>query len=168
MSESTFRVERTTVIAAPAGRIHPHINDFHQWTNWSPWEGIDPSLQRSYSGPPSGAGAKYAWKGNRKVGQGSMEITNSTPSEVDLELHFLKPIKAQNQTVFALTPEGSSTKVTWSMTGKKTFLSKIMGVFFPMDKLVGKDFERGLAQLKVVSERGGLSVDSCWTGPPTN
>jgi Polyketide cyclase / dehydrase and lipid transport len=167
MSASTFRVERTTVIDAPAERIHAHINDFHEWTKWSPWEGIDPAMERSYSGMPSGVGAQYGWKGNRKAGQGSMEIVSSTPgSEVGLRLSFVKPIKAENQTTFLLAREGDATRVTWAMTGKKNLLSKIMGVFFPMDKLVGKDFEKGLVKLKTISETEGLTVESCWTGPP--
>ena len=156
MSDSTFSVARSVVIAAPAPAIHERINDFHRWVDWSPWEGIDPSLQRTYTGPDAGVGASYAWVGNRKVGQGQMTITESQPNRLGLDLQFLKPFKANNTTVFAFAPsgnDGNSTELTWTMTGPKTFMSKIMGIFMSMDKLVGKDFEKGLASLKQVCER---------------
>jgi hypothetical protein len=149
----TFTVERSTVVNAPAPAIHARINDFHRWTDWSPWEGMDPNLQRTYAGPTSGVGSSYGWQGNRKVGAGEMTIIATAPQQVDIELNFLRPFKASNHTVFALVPEGDATRITWTMTGKKTLMSKVMGLFMNMDRLIGRDFEKGLAALKRVSEK---------------
>jgi uncharacterized protein YndB with AHSA1/START domain len=149
----TFTVQRCIAIAAPTERVYDAIVDFHRWTDWSPWEGIDPNMQRRYSGPDAGVGATYEWEGSRKVGKGRMEIVDTTaPGSVDIKLDFLKPFKSHSQTRFALAPEGDTTKVTWTMKGPKTFATKVMGIFTSMDKLVGKDFEKGLAQLKTVAE----------------
>lgn len=148
----TFTVERSTTINAPAADIHARINDFHKWVDWSPWEGIDPNMNRTYTGPTSGVGSGYAWQGSRKVGSGNMSITKSTSDRVEIDLNFLKPFKANNQTVFAFTPDGAGTKVVWTMTGKMNLITKIMGIFMSMDKMVGKDFVKGLAALKTVSE----------------
>ena len=153
-NSSTFTVERSTTINAPASEVHARIDNFHDWVDWSPWEGIDPNLQRTYSGPEAGVGAAYAWKGARKVGEGNMTITDLRPERIALDLNFLKPFKASNVTVFTLLGDAAGTKVTWTMTGRKTFMSKIMGVFMSMDKLVGKDFDKGLATLKRVVENG--------------
>jgi hypothetical protein len=153
-SSSTFVVERSTLISATPERIFPLLQDFHRWVDWSPWEGIDPNLQRTYTGPQSGVGASYAWVGSRKVGSGRMEIVAADPNDsLDIALAFLKPFKAENHTRFGLQWSGSSTTVTWTMSGKKTLMSKIMGIFMSMDKLIGKDFEKGLAQLKSLAER---------------
>ena len=149
-----FRVQRQKVIAASAERLYGYVVNFHKWVDWSPWEGIDPMLSRTYSGPDEGVGASYAWSGNHKVGTGSMTITTATPyTTVELQLNFLKPFKAENQTVFLFEEQDGETTVTWTMTGKKTLMSKIMGIFMSMDKMIGKDFEKGLAQLgEVVKE----------------
>ncbi|MFE4502853.1 SRPBCC family protein [Rhodococcus sp. NPDC056743] len=150
-----FLVERSAVINAEAATVFDLINDFHHWTTWSPWEGLDLAMQRTYSGPDSGVGASYAWSGNKKAGSGSMTITESVPSSrVVLDLSFLKPFKAQNVTTFLLEPQNSGVRVTWQMTGKKNFFFKIFGFIFSMDKMVGKDFEKGLAQLKAEAEKG--------------
>lgn len=151
----TFTVERSTSIKASAERIHAFLNDFRQWVDWSPWEGIDDNLERTYSGPTSGVGAGYAWAGNRKVGSGSMVVTRSVPPlRLDIDLRFVKPFKAENKTEFHLVREddGDSTRVVWTMSGKKTLMSKVMGLFMSMDKLVGRDFEKGLAKLKQLAE----------------
>jgi uncharacterized protein YndB with AHSA1/START domain len=153
-SDGSFEVVRSTQIEAPAERVFPLIDRFRSWTDWSPWEGMDPNLEREYTGPDSGVGAKYAWKGNRKVGEGKMEITASEPSNrIELDLHFLKPFNNQNVTVFLLeaNPEGGTT-VTWRMTGKQKGFMKLMGKFFKIDKMVGPDFEKGLAKLKSIAE----------------
>lgn len=148
-----FKIERSTEIAAPPEQICALIENFHEWTKWSPWEGIDPNLERTYTGPESGPGSHYAWKGNRKVGEGSMEITAVDPAKrVSIDLNFLKPIKANNVAVFDLTPSESGTKVTWTMTGTQAGLQKIMAKVFPMEKMVGKDFEKGLDQLRESAE----------------
>jgi hypothetical protein len=146
---ATYEVKRTTTINAQPQQIYGKIVNLHEWVSWSPWEGIDPDMSKRYTGPDSGVGASYAWNGNRKVGEGKMTITDvAEPGRVALDLHFLKPFKAENETAFDLEPAGEGTQVTWTMTGNHTILSRIMGVFVSMDKMVGKDFEKGLAQLK--------------------
>lgn len=149
---STFEVSRSTSIAADQASVHGRINDFHEWTAWSPWEDVDPNLQRIYTGPDEGVGAHYAWQGNRQAGQGSMEIVSSTPEQIGVKLSFLKPWKATNDVTFTLVPTGSGTEVTWRMTGEHRGMGKVFAKVFSMDKLVGKDFEKGLARLKAVSE----------------
>ena len=150
----TFRVERSIAISAPAERVFDAIVDFHRWTDWSPWEGLDPNMARRYFGPDSGVGSVYEWEGKRKVGQGRMEIVDATaPTSIGVKLDFIKPFKSHSQTRFTLAPENGGTNVTWTMTGPKTFATKVMGIFTSMDKLVGRDFEKGLAQLKAISER---------------
>lgn len=147
-----FAMSRSTTINAPADRVHSHLNDFREWKSWSPWEGLDPDLKRTFTGPETGVGSHYAWAGNKKAGQGTMEITASTPSRVEIALEFLVPFKASNVTTFELTPAGAgATQVDWHMTGKRGLLMTVMGKLF-FDKSIAKDFDRGLAQLKAVSE----------------
>jgi hypothetical protein len=149
---SSFEVTRSTTVDAAPEQVHALIDDFHEWQKWSPWEDVDPNLERTYSGAEKGVGAKYAWKGNRKAGQGSMEITGSAPERIDIALTFLKPFKADNDIRFAMVPTGGSTDVTWTMSGEQKGLAALFGKFVSMDKLVGKDFEKGLAQLKTAAE----------------
>ncbi|HZI96803.1 MAG TPA: SRPBCC family protein [Actinomycetales bacterium] len=154
MADDTYTVERSVAIEAPPARVYEQVADFHHWTSWSPWEDVDPDLRRTYSGAESGTGAIYAWSGNRKAGQGRMEIIEATePSTVRIDLVFEKPFKARNDTVFAIQPEGSGSRVTWSMTGKRTLATKMMGVFKSMDSFLGPDFEKGLARLKATAEK---------------
>lgn len=148
-----FSVSRSTSIAAPPDQLFPLIDDFHSWARWSPWEKRDPNMQRTHSGSPAGPGAIYEWSGNSDVGQGRMEVTNTVkPSQVTIKLDFLKPFEAHNTAEFTLTPEGAGTKVTWTMSGPANFMSKLMGIFMNMDKMIGRDFEEGLANLKRVGE----------------
>jgi carbon monoxide dehydrogenase subunit G len=154
----SFRVERTISIKAVPEKVFPLVNDFHNWTQWSPWENIDPNLKRSYyqsaSGATSGKGSAYAWEGNNKVGQGRMEITDaSAPSKIIIKLDFLKPFEAHNTAEFTLAANGDSTDVTWAMYGPSPYMTKVMGVFFSMDKMVGAQFETGLANLKAIAEK---------------
>lgn len=150
-----YRVIRTTTIAAPAERIQPLIVDFHEWTAWSPWEDVDPDMQRSYSGPARGVGAHYAWEGDRKAGKGTMTITRADPQAVALDLHFDKPFPADNVIVFTLTPNGAdSTVVEWAMDGELSPVMRVFSLVRSMDSLVGPDFEKGLARLKQVAETG--------------
>jgi uncharacterized protein YndB with AHSA1/START domain len=150
----TFQIQRAATIQAPPEKIFPLFNDFHNWTSWSPWEKMDRNLKRTYSGPASGPGAVYEWEGNKKVGQGRMEIAEtSPPSKLTIKLDFLKPFEAHNTTVFTLVPQGNSTNVTWTMHGQQPFMFKVMKTFIDMDKLVGKDFEAGLANLKSIAEK---------------
>jgi len=154
MKPDTFRVQRAASIKAPPGKIFPLINDFHNWTSWSPWEKMDPAMKRTHSGAPSGKGAVYEWEGNKKVGSGRMEITDTAPSSrVSLKLDFLRPFEAHNTTDFTLEPQGDSTNVTWAMSGPNLFMGKVMSVFISMDKMVGKDFEAGLANMKSLAEK---------------
>jgi len=154
MAEDTYTVERSARIDAPPARVYAQIANFRQWPKWSPWEDVDPNLQRTYSGAESGLGAVYAWSGNRKAGQGRMEITEADePSLVRIDLVFEKPWKARNDTSFVIRPEGLGSHVTWSMTGQRTLITKAMSVFKSMDKFLGPDFEKGLARLKATAER---------------
>jgi uncharacterized protein YndB with AHSA1/START domain len=149
-----FRIQRAATIKAPPDRIFPLINNFRSWTSWSPWEKMDPNLKRTYSGAESGKGAVYEWEGNKKVGQGRMEIKDtSPPSRVTIQLDFFKPFEAHNTAEFTLAPQGDSTNVTWVMDGRQPFMFKVMSVFMNMDKLIGKDFETGLANLKAATEK---------------
>jgi uncharacterized protein YndB with AHSA1/START domain len=153
MQPDTFQVERSVLIKAPPEKVFGYLNDFHQWPAWSPWERLDPAMQRTYGGAASGKGATYAWSGNDDVGQGRMEIVDSTaPGLVGIELDFIKPFASHNQTRFALHRRGDGTAVTWTMSGPSPFITKLMGVFVSMDQMVGKDFEKGLAQLKAAAE----------------
>jgi len=150
----TFRVQRATNIKAPPEKIFALINDLHRWDSWSPWEKMDPAMKRTFSGAASGKGAVYAWEGNSKVGEGRMEITESSPpSKVTIKLDFLKPFEAHNIAEYTLEAKGDSTNITWAMYGPSPFISKVIQVFFSMDSMVGKDFETGLANLKTVAEK---------------
>lgn len=125
----------------------------YRWTAWSPYEGLDPDLKRIYGGAPSGIGATYAWEGNNKAGAGSMEIMEAAvPSKVTIRLEFTKPFVARNTAEFTLVPDGAATTVTWAMLGSRPLMMKVMGLFFSMDKMIGKDFETGLAALRTVAE----------------
>ena len=147
-----YSVERSITVNAPSHRVHGLVDDFHNWTSWSPWEDLDPDLQRSYSGPDQGAGARYEWSGNRKAGKGSMQITGSKPEEITIALDFLKPVKSTSVTRFAFEPSGSGTEVRWQMTGEQKGLMGLFGKVVSMEKLIGPDFEKGLARLKAVAE----------------
>jgi uncharacterized protein YndB with AHSA1/START domain len=149
-----FRIERSGSINAPPERVFGLINDFHNWSAWSPWEKMDPGLKRTYSGAAGGKGAVYEWEGNKKVGKGRMEITEaSPPSKVVIKLDFLKPFEAHNTAEFTMESLGNSTNVTWAMHGRQPYMIKVMSTFFSMDKMVGKDFETGLANLKNNAEK---------------
>jgi uncharacterized protein YndB with AHSA1/START domain len=151
---NTFRVERAATIKAPPAKVFALIDDFHQWSQWSPWEKLDPELKRTFSGPNSGKGAVYEWTGNSKVGAGRMEITEPTPpNKLLIKLDFIKPFEGHNVAEFTLQPQGDSTQLNWAMYGPTPFVSKVMQVFMSMDKLIGKDFEAGLANLKAAAER---------------
>ncbi len=153
MAAETFRLERSIIIAAPAETIFPHIDDFHAWAAWSPFEKMDAQLSKTFSGPSHGLGAGYAWTG-KKSGAGSMEIIQSVrPSKVVIKLDFTKPMTAHNTAEFTLEPQGAATKVTWAMTGPVTLMAKVMGLIMSMDKMVGPQFEEGLASLKELSEK---------------
>ena len=150
----TFTVQRSAAIKAPAEKIFAVIDDFHRWPDWSPWEKLDPAIKRTLGGPANGKGATYAWEGNGKAGAGRMEIIESAPaSKVGIQLDFIKPFEGHNIAEFTLTPQGDSTQVSWVMRGPTPFVSKLMQVFMSLDRVIGKDFEEGLANLKALTEK---------------
>jgi len=156
MQPADFRVSHSMTIAAPAATVFEQVNDFHKWDGWSPWAKLDPNMKQSHDGAPAVVGASYSWSGNDQVGEGRMTLTESRPSEmIRIKLEFLKPFTATNTAEFSFKPDGNQTTVTWSMFGTNNFMAKAFGLFMNMDKLVGSDFEKGLAQLKAVAETIG-------------
>lgn len=150
----SFRVERTATMNAPAEKIFPYIDGLKRWTEWSPYEGRDPAMKRTYSGAESGKGAAYEWDGNDNVGKGRMEIVDSTPPHrVVIKLDFLKPFEGHNMAELIVEPKGGQTIVTWAMYGPSTFMTKLIGTFMDMDDMIGRDFAAGLAKLKTVVEK---------------
>jgi uncharacterized protein YndB with AHSA1/START domain len=152
---STYTVQRTRSIDAPPDRVYALLRDFHEWPKWSPWEDLDPDMKREYSGSTAGKGAVYTWSGNRKAGAGRMEIVDTEDDRrVDIDLAFEKPFKSENRTSFLLAPKGDATEVTWQMTGPRPLMMRIAGPLMNMDKLVGKDFDKGLDRLQRAASTG--------------
>ena len=148
-----FKLSRSAIISAPPEKIFPHVNELKKWDAWSPWAKLDPQMKLTFDGPPSGVGSIYHWLGDKKVGEGWMTLTeNRVPEFVRIRLEFIKPFQAVNTTEFLLQPEGSQTAVTWTMAGTHNFLSKAFALLMNMDRKVGGDFEKGLAQMKAVAE----------------
>jgi len=153
LQPSDFRVTRSVTISAPAPAVFAQVNDFHKWEAWSPWAKLDPAAKNSFEGPAAGTGAIFKWSGNNEVGEGSMTITESRPSDlIRIKLDFTKPFEATNTTEFTFKPDGNQTVVTWSMFGTNNFIAKAFCLFNSMDKMVGGQFEIGLAQMKSVVE----------------
>jgi len=153
MQPGDFRISRSTVISATPGKVFPLVNDFHKWENWSPWAKLDPAVVNTFEGPASGTGAIFRWSGNNKVGQGNMTITESRPRDLVLiRLEFLKPFKAVHAAEFNFKPQGNGTSVTWSMSGKNNFIGKAMGLIMNCEKMIGGQFEQGLASMKSLAE----------------
>lgn len=152
---NSFSIERSMEIQAPPEDVFALINDFHMWSQWSPWEKLDPAMKKTFSGSEKGAGSEYAWAGNKKVGEGKMEIIEAqAPSKVTMKIDFLKPFEAHNVTEFTIvSSDGQTSTVTWKMSGPNPFMMKAVGVFMNMDKVVGKDFETGLTNLKALAEK---------------
>jgi hypothetical protein len=150
---SEFRVARTATIAAPAPAVFAQVNDFHNWEAWNPWAKIDPAMKQAYEGASAGTGAVYTWAGNNEVGEGRMTLTESRPSDlIRIRLEFLKPFRGTSLAEFTFKPEGDHTIVTWSMAGQNNFMAKAVHLFMAMDKMIGGNFEKGLAQMKAVVE----------------
>ncbi len=150
---NTLKVQRAIAIKAPPGRIYALIDDFHRWSAWSPYERKDPGMKRSFAGAASGQGAVYAWDGNNNVGSGRMEIVRADqPSKVVIKLDFSRPMEGHNIATFTLEPDGEATRVTWAMEGPTPFMGKLMGLVFNMDRMIGGDFDTGLANLKAAAE----------------
>ena len=153
LQPSRYRVSRSTTIAAPAPVVFAQVNDFHRWTAWSPWEKIDPAMKRTYEGPPAGVGTSYTWVGKGEVGEGRMTIVESRPSDlIQVKLEFVKPFAGTSVAEFTFKPEGDRTQVTWSMTGDKNFIAKAIHVVMSMDRMIGDQFDKGLAAMKTVAE----------------
>jgi hypothetical protein len=149
-----FRVQRVAAMQAQPEKIFSLINDFHQWGTWSPWEHRDPAMKRTFGGTESGKGAVYAWDGNKNVGAGRMEVLDAVlPSKIVIKLDFIKPFEGHNTTEFTMLPRGAATEVTWTMYGATPLIGKVMHVFINMDRMIGKDFEAGLANLKKAVEQ---------------
>lgn len=154
LQPDSFRVERSALVKAPPEKIFALVNDFHAWEAWSPWEKIDPTIKRTYGGASAGKGAIYEWSGNKDIGQGRMEIVESAPpAKVLLKLDFVTPFEAHNMVEFLLETQGDSTRVTQAMYGPSPFISKLMGLFFNMDKMVGDKYDEGLASIKAIAEK---------------
>jgi uncharacterized protein YndB with AHSA1/START domain len=155
LQPASFEVKRSIQLKAPVEKVYPLLVDFQKFGEWSPWEKLDPAMKRTFEGPASGVGAVYSWRGNDQVGEGRMEITAVVPDQsVTIKLDFLTPFESHNTTVYALQSQGANTTMTWSMTGPSTFATKVMTLFVSMDAMVGPDFERGLANLRAVVEKG--------------
>jgi hypothetical protein len=153
MQPSEFRVARSTTISAPPPAVFAQVNDFRKWEAWNPWGKIDPAMKQSYEGAPAGTGAVYTWAGNKEVGEGRMTIIESRPSEmIRIKLEFFKPFAATNTAEFNFKPEGNQTAVTWSMFGEKNFMAKAVHMFMNMDKMIGGQFDKGLASMKAAAE----------------
>jgi hypothetical protein len=153
LQPATYSVTRSIAIKASPEKIQPLISDFHNWPQWSPWEKLDPALNRTFSGAPKDLGAVYAWKGNKDVGSGRMEVIDFTPAKVGIKLDFYEPMASTSDTVFVLEPKGDVTTVSWTMSGKTDYIAKLMTIFVSMDSMIGPAFESGLAQMKVVAEK---------------
>ena len=153
LQPSDFRVARSTTISAPPPAVFAQVNDFHKWEAWNPWGKIDPAMKQTYEGAPAGPGAIYTWSGNNEVGEGRMTITDSRPSDlIRVKLEFFKPFAGTNTAEFAFKPEGNQTLVTWSMFGEKNFMAKAVHLVMNMDKMIGGQFEKGLADMKSAVE----------------
>jgi polyketide cyclase/dehydrase/lipid transport protein len=148
-----FRIERSAQINAPAAVVFAQVNDFKHWDGWSPWAKLDPNMTKTIAGAPQGVGATYAWSGNNQVGEGRMTIIESKPNEkVGIKLEFLKPWQATNLATFLFDARGPATQVTWVMEGTNNFMGKAVAMFMDMDAVIGKEFEKGLAQMKTLAE----------------
>lgn len=151
---AAFSITRSATIDAPPETVFAQVNDFHNWDAWSPWAKLDPNVTNSFDGPAAGTGAKFHWAGNKEVGEGGMEIKESNPSElIRIKLDFIKPFESTCTTLFTFRPEGEKTNVTWNMSGENNFMGRIFCTFMNMDKMVGGDFEKGLASMKQVAEK---------------
>lgn len=156
-----FACQRSIVINAPREKVFEQINNYKNWTNWSPYEKKDPNMKRTYSGPESGVGAKYGWSGNDEVGVGGMEIKESKPpTKIAFNLHFDKPFEGDNLVVFSMVPHGENTEVTWAMSGENPFMCKVMSIFFDMDKMCGDDFDKGLSAMKAYIEKNQAAPEA--------
>ena len=153
LQPADFRIARSTAMAAPPAAVFAQVNDLRKFQDWSPWAKLDPAAKTDFQGPPAGQGASFSWAGNMEVGEGTMTITESRPGElVRFQLDFRKPMAGTNTAEFTFKPEGNKTAVTWSMSGHNNFMAKAVGLVMNCDKMVGGQFEKGLADLKTIVE----------------
>jgi hypothetical protein len=153
LQPSEYRVARSATISAPSAAVFAQVNDFHKWEAWNPWGKIDPAMKQAFEGAPAGIGAIHTWTGNKEVGEGRMTITESRPSElIRINLEFFKPFAGNSIAEFTFRPEGNQTAVTWSMAGQNNLMAKAIHLFMNMDKMIGGQFEKGLADMKSVVE----------------
>jgi uncharacterized protein YndB with AHSA1/START domain len=158
MQPADFRITRSTTISASPETVFALVNDFHEWENWSPWAKLDPNATAEFSGPAAGEGAHFHWSGNKEVGEGAMTIVESRrPELIEIRLEFLKPFKATNTAEFTFRPRGHETDVTWCMFGKNNFMGKAFGMLVNCDKMIGAQFEKGLAAMKAIAEGRGTT-----------
>ncbi|AMM34319.1 transcriptional regulator [Sinomonas atrocyanea] len=152
---AAYTISRSAFIPAPPEAVYPHVVDFHKWADWSPWEALDPAMERTFSGPAAGTGAQYSWRGNRRAGAGTMQILEAEePRSIRLRLVFVKPFKAVNPTGFTFEPDRGGTRVTWVMKGENRGVAGVVAKLMKVDSMVGKDFEKGLANLARVVAAG--------------
>ncbi|CAN5630676.1 SRPBCC family protein [soil metagenome] len=169
MQPADFKISRSATMAATPEKVFAQVNDFHNWDAWSPWAKIDPTMKAEFSGAAAGVGAVYSWAGTGDAGEGEMTIAASHPSEhIGIDIEFLKPMAAKNTIDFMFKPEGDKTNVMWTMAGKNNFAAKAFCMFVNMDKLVGGDFEKGLAQMKMVVESGPKPAPVASPDPAAN
>jgi len=162
-----YQVERSASVAAPPEVVYAQVSDFGRWSEWSPWAKLDPNMKTTLSGTPAAVGHGYAWAGNDKVGEGRMTITEAAPaSRVGIKLEFLKPFASVSPTSFTLAPDGAGTRITWKMTGTNDFMGKAFSLFMDFEKMIGGDFEKGLAQLRAVSEAAARQAATPAAEPP--
>lgn len=153
LQPSGYAIARTQIMAAPPAVVFAQVNDLHKWDAWSPWARMDPAAKNTFEGPPEGTGAVFRWAGNDQIGEGSMTIIESKPGElVRVRLDFLKPMAGTSESQLTFAKEGNGTVVTWTMTGKNDFVGKVVCLFMNMDKMLGGQFDQGLANLKGVVE----------------
>lgn len=153
MQPTQFTVTRSAYMAVPPAAPFAEVNDFRKWEAWNPWGKIDPAMTHAYDGAPAGVGAKYAWAGNNEVGEGRMTITESLPNErIVIALEFIKPFAGKSTGTFTFVPENEGTRVTWRMDGTNNFIAKGMGLVMNMDKMIGDQFDKGLADIKALVE----------------
>ncbi|WP_425615549.1 SRPBCC family protein [Anatilimnocola sp. NA78] len=168
MQPSTYSITRSAKMNAPPEVVFAQVNNFQNWKAWSPWEKLDPEMKRTFDGPEAGTGAKYGWSGNDKVGEGAMTITDSQPSEkILIKLEFKRPMVSECPTSFQFTPDGAGTEVTWTMNGENNFTGKAFCLLMDMDKMVGGDFEKGLASMKEILEKAPVESSTPESPAPT-
>jgi hypothetical protein len=158
---AAFTVSRSRMMFASPSAVFDQLNNFHNWEAWSPWAKMDPNAKSTFDGPTSGEGAKFAWDGNKNIGAGNMTITESVPSDhVRIRLEFIRPFAGVNDTLFTIKPVGDKTNVTWTMTGKNNFITKAISLFMDCDKMVGPQFEQGLANMEAAAGTQSQPVGS--------